>query len=115
MDAATLIGGGCSSDGFVDFRRWLISTGSRVYASAVADADTLADVEFGGVGGEEDCFFESFGYISQAVYEEMTGTALPGRAPTFEQCMERLDRLQSAEDQVTPLPRLRAKYADAGG
>jgi hypothetical protein len=114
MDAATLIGGGCSSDGFVDFRRWLISAGSGVYALAIADADTLADVEFGGVGGEEDCFFESFGYISQTVYEEMTGTALPSRAPALEQSMERLDRLRWAEDEVTPLPRLRTKYADAG-
>lgn len=40
--AAYLINGGCSDDGFVYFRAWLISQGRSVYDAAVAEPDTLA-------------------------------------------------------------------------
>ena len=42
--AAYLINGGCSDDGFMDFRDWLILQGRAVYEAAVANPDSLADV-----------------------------------------------------------------------
>jgi hypothetical protein len=42
--AAYLINGGCSNDGFMDFRDWLILQGRKVFEAAVKNPDTLADV-----------------------------------------------------------------------
>ena len=36
---------GCSDDGFIDFRAWLIAQGKEVYLVALADPDSLANVE----------------------------------------------------------------------
>jgi hypothetical protein len=47
--AAYLIEGGCSDDGFHDFRAWLVAQGRQVYDNAVANPDSLADV----LDGEE--------------------------------------------------------------
>lgn len=49
--AAYLIDGGCSDDDFDYFRAYLISRGRSVYEQALADPDSLADVEI--AGGEE--------------------------------------------------------------
>ena len=35
---------GCSDDGFIDFRAWLIAQGKEVYMNALRDPDTLADI-----------------------------------------------------------------------
>lgn len=66
--AATLINGGCSDDGFRDFRAWLVGRGRHVYEAALKDPDTLADV----VDGEP---VDGFGLDVAAVrvYEEKTG------------------------------------------
>ena len=42
--AAYLINGGCSDDGFLYFRCWLISQGRKAYEAAVADPDALAKI-----------------------------------------------------------------------
>ena len=67
--AATLMcGNGCSDDGFMDFRAWLIAQGKEVYLAALADPDSLADVEpYGG------CQFESFSYVASKVLNTLTG------------------------------------------
>src|SRR5215471_9411707 len=39
--AAYIIEGGCSDDGFTDFRSWLISMGRDVYDAALRDPETL--------------------------------------------------------------------------
>ena len=67
--AATLMcGNGCSDDGFMDFRAWLIAQGREVYLTALADPDSLADVEpYGG------CQFESFSYVASEVLNTLTG------------------------------------------
>lgn len=44
---------GCSDDGFIDFRAWIIAQGREVYFAALADPDSLADVVPYG-----DCRFE---------------------------------------------------------
>ncbi len=42
--AAYVINGGCSDDGFIDFRSWVISQGSGTYQRALTDPDSLVDV-----------------------------------------------------------------------
>ena len=70
--AAYIIGGGCSDDGFIDFRYGLISRGKEVYEKALKDPDSLANI------GEE-IENESFGYVAAQVYENQTETELPYR------------------------------------
>jgi hypothetical protein len=66
--AAYIIGGGCSDDGFTDFRYWLISMGRDVFTRALADPESLVSVAGG--PGVEDVFFEEFGYVADAVLED---------------------------------------------
>ena len=59
---------GCSDDGFIDFRAWLIAQGKEVYFAALADPDSLADVEaYGGWQVEE------LTYVGNEALEAMTG------------------------------------------
>ena len=59
---------GCSDDGFIDFRTWLIAQGREVYFAALADPDSLADVVPYG-----DCCFEQLSYVGDYAYEQLTG------------------------------------------
>ena len=59
---------GCSDDGFIDFRAWLIAQGKEVYLAALADPDSLANVEACG-----DCCFEELSYVGDYAYEQLTG------------------------------------------
>lgn len=65
--AAAIMCQGCTDDGFIDFRAWLIAQGKTVYLAALKDPDSLADVEPYG-----NCCFEDLGYIGDFVYEEKT-------------------------------------------
>lgn len=69
--AAYLIEGGCSDDGFTDFRYGLIARGRAVYEAAIANPDTLAG---GRAGGNE-----AFGYVAMEVYEDKKGKPMPYR------------------------------------
>jgi hypothetical protein len=66
------IGGGCSHDGFDDFRSWLISMGRAVFEAALRDPQTVHDVAER-AGLEEDVFFEEFQYVAGRVLREKTG------------------------------------------
>lgn len=68
--AAYVIGGGCSDDGFMDFRGWLISRGEQAYTNALRDPESLADVV---TDGDDDCQVEGFQYVASQVWEEKTG------------------------------------------
>ena len=71
--AAYIIGGGCSDDGFMDFRGWLISRGEKVYEAALSNADSLAGfVE----DHDGECQVEGYQYIASQVWEKMTGKSL---------------------------------------
>ncbi|EOS63763.1 DUF4240 domain-containing protein [Oscillibacter sp. 1-3] len=59
---------GCTDDGFIDFRAWLIAQGREVYLAALADPDSLAEVEaYGG------CQFEELTDTGNTVLETLTG------------------------------------------
>jgi len=70
--AAFLMNGGCSDDGFRYFRDWLISEGEAVFEAALADPQSLADVQ-----QDEEFELEAFGYVAAEVYEQMTDAPLP--------------------------------------
>jgi hypothetical protein len=67
--AAYIIGGGCSDDGFMDFRGWLIARGQQVYEAALASPDSLAEV----VSVDDECQVEGFQYLPRQVWAEATG------------------------------------------
>lgn len=70
--AAYVIGGGCSDDGFMDFRGWLISRGETVYEAALADPESLVEVV---TESDGDCQIEGFQYIATEVWEQKTGNS----------------------------------------
>ena len=61
-------GWGCSDDGFMDFRAWLIGQGQVVFEKALSDPESLADiVEFG-----QETQWEELLYIAMYAYERST-------------------------------------------
>jgi len=65
--AAYTIEGGCSDDGFMDFRYGLIASGKEIYLKALNDPDSLADLDI-------DWFsYEEIGYAAMKAYNEKTG------------------------------------------
>jgi hypothetical protein len=86
--AATLINGGCSDDGFIDFRGWLTSQGKEAFMNALADPDSLAGLEAIKALGVENhtleftppngyqnkANFEAFVYIASYAYERKLGS-----------------------------------------
>ena len=85
--AAYLINGGCSDDGFRDFRAWLVGRGRHPYEAALKNPDALADI----LDGDP---VDGFGLDAAAVrvYEAKTGMS---------DFYERLDR---AEQDLPPPP-----------
>lgn len=71
--AAYLIEGGCSDDGFMDFRYGLISRGEKVFTTALAQPDSLADV----VELEEMISDPDVGYVAADVYRQKVGSEIP--------------------------------------
>lgn len=68
--AAYIIGGGCSDDGFMDFRGWLISKGQKVYEQALVDPESLAKVV---KDEDEECQIEGFQYAAAEAWARKTG------------------------------------------
>lgn len=110
--AAYLINGGCSDDGFADFRSWLISRGKNWYQQALINPDSLAgypDLKFRGAS------FEEFAYVASQVHEKLAGD-LP------ESCLspdpdEPIGTAWQEDDEETfrdRWPRLSARFSIAG-
>lgn len=59
---------GCSDDGFLDFRAWLIAQGRDTYLAALRDPDSLVDIAPYG-----DCCFERLAYVGDYAYQQTTG------------------------------------------
>lgn len=72
--AAYMIEQGCSDDGFMDFRAWLISMGRSNYERVLAEVESL--VEIADTPGVETVFFEEFMSVPAEVYEGQTGNEL---------------------------------------
>jgi Protein of unknown function (DUF4240) len=70
--AAYVVHGGCSDDGFEYFRRWLVSKGRDVYESALADPDSLAQLEVQ-PGPDGIWEFEEIYYVALRVFKAKGG------------------------------------------
>ena len=77
--AAAMMHNGCSDDGFIDFRAWLVAQGKEVYLNALADPDSLADVAavraIGNAVYESNHMTPMNGYFDAASFEEMSYAA----------------------------------------
>jgi len=78
--AAYVIAGGCSDDGFTDFRCALIAKGEATFKQALINPDDLADL-----GHQDEFSEEMFGYVAMSVYENKTGGSLPSSTIDFKQ------------------------------
>jgi hypothetical protein len=108
--AAYIIEGGCSDDGFMDFRYWLVSMGREVYEAAMADPESLVDVAY--APGIEVCAFEGFGYIAQRVLE-VEGVPDPVESSDFEHPHEPAGERWEDDDLPKRFPKLWAKFGEA--
>ena len=66
--ASVMERGGCTDDGFIDFRGWLIAQGREVYMAALKDPDSLADAP-----DYQDQRFVCLPHMGDRAYEELTG------------------------------------------
>ena len=89
--AAYLIGGGCSDDGFIDFRAGLIAQGRDWYQNAVVSPDSLAGHPAVADDERPRCdnplFYEEVNYAAPYAFERVSGdehafwAALKARGP----------------------------------
>ncbi len=67
--AAYIIGGGCSDDAFTDFRSTLISMGRQTFESALADPQSLADIDY----DPDERHYEGYQYVPAKVEKDLSG------------------------------------------
>ena len=68
--AAYIIGGGCSDDSFKDFRATLISMGRQTFEQALANPESLAEMDY----NAENAHYEGYQYVPTVV-EKKLGTS----------------------------------------
>jgi len=73
--AAYTIQGGCSDDGFIDFRAWLIGRGKDIYNAALENSDSLSQLPKEALIDSEAG--EEFNYLFIEAYEELTDEEMP--------------------------------------
>ena len=66
--ASVIERGGCTDDGFMDFRQWLVGQGRGVYMAALKDPDSLADAP-----DYREFQYDSLPVMGDYAYEELTG------------------------------------------
>ena len=66
--ASVMERGGCTDDGFMDFRTWLVAQGKEVYMAALKDPDSLVDAP-----DYQDQRFDCLPHMGERAYEELTG------------------------------------------
>ncbi|MFC7532103.1 DUF4240 domain-containing protein [Actinoplanes sp. GCM10030250] len=77
--AAYLINGGCTEDGFDNFRGWLVAHGRTAVAGAVRSPDALAGMPAVKAAADSGAVFEAEEVLTIAgqAYEKATGESLP--------------------------------------
>lgn len=106
--AAYVICGGCSDDGFDDFRGWLLMQGRATFEGAVADPDTLAVLDFGD-DGFPAC--EEALYFPNEVYEAATGEEIAVEHRPMPDLGEEWD-FDDEDEMASRYPRLWARYGE---
>jgi hypothetical protein len=107
--AAYIIEGGCSDDGFTDFRSWLISMGRDVYVAALRDPESLVDVA--DASGVETTSFEEFQYVPTQVYEDKTEKRMPNGEGRHAAEPAGAEWQEDSDELARRWPKLWAKYA----
>ncbi|MCI0429839.1 MAG: DUF4240 domain-containing protein [Rhodospirillales bacterium] len=102
--AAFVMNGGCSDDGFRYFRDWLISEGRQTFERALANPESLADLD-----RVELAELESYGYVALELYGEKTSDELDRDFST--EGAEPAGRPWKEEEVDRLFPRLSAKYS----
>ena len=106
--AAYIIGGGCSDDAFSDFRATLISMGRQTFERALADPQSLADMDY----DAETAHYEGYQYVPTTVETELGGGQ---RFPRYRSPPDEPSGKPWDEDKVAELfPRLADKYDYSG-
>ncbi len=101
--AAYLINGGCSDDGFDYFCDFLISEGKEAYEEALANPDSLSELN-----DIEDADLEEYRYSIDEAYEELTDEEMPNE--TIEFPKEPKGQQWVEDDLLKMFPQLAAKY-----
>jgi hypothetical protein len=102
--AAYIIGGGCSDDAFSDFRSTLISMGRQTFEQALADPQSLPDMDY----DAEIAHYEGYQYVPTTVAKDLGGGQL---FPRSRRAPAKPSGQPWMEHEVEELyPRLAAKY-----
>lgn len=109
--AAYVMNGGCSDDGFLYFRAWLIAQGRKVFERAVADPDSLAGARLR-YCEEGEYELEDLLEVPARAYEHATGTAMPQSPQPTGAPRGRRFREGDEAELKRRLPKLRRKYSD---
>ena len=107
--AAYLINGGCSDEGFDNFRGWLIAHGREAVARSVKSPDSLADMPAVQAAADNGAVFEAEEVLSIAAdaYQQATGEELPaGDRPSTRPDSADLWDFDNEEEMQRRLPRL---------
>lgn len=116
--AAYLINGGISDDGFHDFRGWLMTQGREVFARAVAEPDSLADlppVRTASLSGEE-CACARMLAVPWEAYRKATAAELPvDRDPVPVPDLNDFWDFDDADEARRRLPKLAALFVEPPG
>ena len=111
--AAYLINGGCSDEGFDNFRGWLIAHGREIVARSARAPDTLAEMPAVRAAAENGAIFEAEEVLSigAEAYALATGSQLPAGEdqPTRPDAADLWD-FDDEEEMQRRLPRLSALF-----
>ena len=108
--------GGCSDDGFADFRACLISLGKKWFFEVLKDPDSLTDL----VGRRDVPYMqaEGFQYVDSKVYQEKTGyIVMPevrGKVHKRRQPKGKRFDFEDEKQMRKRFPKLIAKYPEMG-
>jgi hypothetical protein len=111
--AAYWLHGGCSDDGFIDYRACLISLGKDLFQRVLNDPDTIADL----VDRPDVPYMqaEGFQYIAGRVYEEKTGKSMPlGESSGIDEPEGEKFDFDDEEVMSERFPKLLAKFPEMG-
>jgi hypothetical protein len=113
--AAYLINGGCSDDGFDNFRGWLIAHGRDAVARAVREPDSLAEMSVIKMAADSGAVFEAEEVLTIAAeaYVQATGDELPASdAPPTRPDPADLWDFDNEDEMRRRLPRLSALFLE---
>jgi hypothetical protein len=111
--AAYLINGGCSDEGFDNFRGWLIAHGRETVARSVQSPDSLAEMPAVRAAAESGAVFEAGEVlaIAEEAHRKATGSGLPaGEAPATRPDSADLWDFDDEEEMHRRLPKLSALF-----